>query len=211
MLARISFPCSVRLLLGLVAAVLSTLWLAPSAKAQTVTMPSSMNNNSPIYPGDTFQVGFQVEIADDTSGGTTVSVTGASAQVSVSCPSGNNQTLTVNIPAQSVYLSGYQSGWSPSSNTYQGQITAPSSLCGGQQGRINGIVFTATYGQKCDGDNDRDDQECCHIICFRFRDQCDHHGQLWGGSWDDDDETCKQQKQCISSQQRNHCNCNNQH
>jgi len=112
--------------------LISTLWLVPAASAQAVTIASSMDNNTPIRPGDTVEAGFQVTAGDAQSGAMTTSVTSAIAHMSVSCPGGGSQTITINFPSQSVSVPAKNSGWYPSNaNIYQGKGIAPSNLCGG--------------------------------------------------------------------------------
>jgi hypothetical protein len=211
---RLQFTTNV--IVALFIASVLTMWLAPAASAQTVTIPSSMDNNEPIGPGDTVEAGFQITTGDSNSGATTVSVTGAIAHIAVRCPNGSSQTITINFPSQSLSVPNNNKGWfPPSDNTYQGKTTAPSNLCGGKQGRTNGTVFTATFGEKCDdrsGDNrDRsgDNHPCCQPVCFRFHDRFhdSHKGSDSGGSWDDDDRSCKQEKECMTTEKRGTCGC----
>src|ERR1700676_3122174 len=134
--------------------VISTLWLAPAASAQTVTITSSMGINTPISPGDTVQAGFQVASGDATSGAVTVSVTGATGHISVGCPDGSTQTITINFPSSSVQVPAKNNAWFPSANnTYQGKAIAPSNLCGGKGGVEKGAVFNISHGEKCDNDD----------------------------------------------------------
>jgi hypothetical protein len=188
---------------------MSMLWLAPAAGAQTVTIPSSLNNNEPVGPGDTVEAGFQVTTGDANSGATTVSVTGATAKVSILCPNGSSQTITIKFPTQSLSVPAKNNGWFPASdNTYQGTTTAPSNLCGGKQGHTNGIVFTATFGEKCDDDRSGDKHDCCKPVCFRIHNRCrDSHGNDSGGSWDDDDRSCRQEKECMTTEKKGSCGC----
>ena len=193
------------ILVALFLAVIPTLWLVPAASAQTVTLASSLDNNTPIRAGDTIEAGFQVTTGDASSGGRTVSVTSALGQISVSCPDGKSQTIPISFSSQSLSVPAKNGGWFPSNdNTYQGKAIAPSNLCGGKQGHYSGTVFTATYGQKCDGDGD---DRCCRPVCFRYHFACNHQGGVSGGSWDNDDVSCKQTKKCISADSKDDCGC----
>lgn len=197
-----------QLIVVLFIAVISTLCLAPAGSAQTVTITSSMGINTPISPGDTVQAGFQVASGDATSGAVTVLVTGATGHISVGCPDGSTQTITINFPSSSVPVPANNSAWFPSANnTYQGKAIAPSNLCGGKGGIDKGAVFSFNHGEKCDDNDIKKHGGCCHQMCFRVHRECDHGGGRFGGDWDDDDRSCKKEKRCATAEDRDDCSC----
>lgn len=202
---------AVNMIVAFLLVLFSGLYLVPAASAQTVTLASSLDNNTPISPGDTIEAGFQVTTGSPYSGGRTVSLNSAIGQISISCPDGKSQTIPISFSSQSLSVPAKNSGWFPSdNNTYQGKAIAPYNLCGGKQGHYSGTVFTATYGQKCDGDGDKDDR-CCRPVCFRYHFACSHRGALSGGSWDNDDVSCKQEQKCISPSSKDECGCSDKH
>ena len=201
-----------QLIVVLFIAVISTVWFVPAASAQTVTITSSMGTNTPISPGDTVQAGFQVASGDATSGAVTVSVTGATGHISVGCPDGSTQTITINFPSTSVPVPANNSAWFPSdNNTYQGKAIAPSNLCGGKGGIDKGAVFSINHGEKCDDNDIKKHGGCCHQMCFRVHRERDHDGGRSGGDWDDDDRSCKKEKRCATAEDKDDCSCKDDH
>ena len=197
-----------QLIVILFIAVISAIWLVPAASAQTVTIASSKDMNTPILPGDTVQAGFQVASGDATSGAVTVSVTGATGRISVGCPDGSTQTITINFPSSSVQVPAKNNAWFPSAdNTYQGKAIAPSNLCGGKGGLDKGAVFNINHGEKCDDNDSKKHGGCCHPVCFRVHRERDHDGGHSGGEWDDDDHSCKQEKRCSTAEDKDDCSC----
>ena len=206
---RTRFQVVERLIVTLFIAAISTLWLVPAASAQTVTIASSMDVNTPIGPGDTVQAGFQVTPGDAISGAITVSVTSAVGHISVGCPDGSTQTITINFPSSSVQLPAKNNAWFPSdNNTYQGKAIAPSNLCGGKGGLEKGAVFTINHGEKCDDNQSKTKKGgCCHPVCFRVHREREHNGGRSGGEWDDEDRSCKNEKHCSSEETKDGCSC----
>jgi hypothetical protein len=207
---RTRFKVVEHLIVILFIAVISTLWLVPAASAQTVTIASSMDVNTPIAPGDAIQAGFQVTSGDAISGAITVSVTSAIGYISVACPDGSSQKITINFPSTSVPVPAKNNAWFPSaSNTYQGKAIAPSNLCGGKGGVEKGAVFTINHGESCE-DNKSKKSDCCHTVCFRVHTEREHNGGHSGGSWDDDDRSCKKHKECSSAEDKDGCSCSDE-
>jgi hypothetical protein len=198
--ARERATLDVRLIISLIIVLIAAHCGAPAASAQTAIIAGSMNSNLPVRPGDTIRVGYEVSLADASasSTATTISVTSAVVLVSVTCPKGASQTITINIPAQSFSVTANTSNWSSSANAYQGQTRAPSNLCGGLGGTTNGATFTATSSVGCHANSE---EGCCHNVCFRFH--CQYQDQ--GGSFSD--RSCKPEKQCESPEKREHGPC----
>ena len=190
-------------------AVISALGLVPAASAQTVTIASSKGLNTHISPGDTVQAGFQVTSGGANSGTVTVSVTGATGHISVGCPDGSTQSITINFPSVSVPVPAKNNAWFPSdNNTYQGKAIAPSNLCGGKGGLDKGAVFNINHGEKCDdNESKKHDGGCCQPVCFRVHRERDHEGDHSGGEWDDDDHSCKEEKRCSTAEEKDDCSC----
>jgi hypothetical protein len=204
MKARIPFLLDVRVIRALLVASLSTIWLAPAASAQTVILAGSMDSKLPVSPGDTVAVGYEVALADASPSptATMVSVTNAVVQLSVSCPNGKSQTITIKLPSQSFSVSANNNSWVPSDSVYQGQTTVPSTLCGGHQGTTNGATFMATSGFSC---HENSVEGCCHNVCFRFHHRHHHDGDDEGGTFSD--TSCKIEKYCNSPENREHGQC----
>jgi hypothetical protein len=202
-------------------AVISALWLVPAASAQTVTIASSKGINTHIGPGDTVHAGFQVTSGGANSGAITVSVTGATGNISVGCPDGSTQTITINFPATSVPVPAKNNAWFPAdNNTYQGTAIAPSNLCGGKGGLDKGAVFNINHGERCDNNNNDNNNNnnnmskkhgegggCCEPVCFRVHRERDHEGDHSGGEWDDDEHSCKKEKHCSTAEEKDDCSC----
>jgi hypothetical protein len=201
-----------RLIVTLFIAVISAACLVPAANAQTLTIASSNDFNTPIWSGDVVQAGFQLALSDGQSPASTISVPSAIGLITVNCPDGKSQTITLNFSVQSISVPAKNAGWFPGGqNTYQAQATAPPNLCKGKQGFYHGCIFTLTYSQKCDRDGDKDDSSCCHPVCCHFHFGCLHFGSLFGGDWDDANRSCSQPPTCVSGQNKNGCSCRNQH
>jgi hypothetical protein len=198
--SRTTLVLHARVTLGLFIVLIGAYCIAPSARAQTVMIAGSMDSNLPVRPGDIIASGYQVSLADTSasSTATTVSVTNAVVLVSIKCPTGKSETITVNLSPRSFSVPANSSNWSASATDYQGQTKAPSSLCGGQQGTTNGATFTATSAVSCHANSA---QGCCHNVCFRFHDKFNNRGGTFSNT------SCKPEKQCESPEMQKHGNC----
>jgi len=198
--SRTTLVLHARVTLGLFIVLIAAYCIAPSARAQTVMIAGSMDSNLPVRPGDTIASGYQVSLADATasSTATTISMTNAAVLVSIKCPNGKSETITVNLSPNSLSVPANSSNWSSSATGYQGQKKAPSNLCGGQQGTTNGATFTATSAVSCHANSE---QGCCHNVCFRFHDKFNDRGGTFSNM------SCKPEKQCESPEMQKHGNC----
>jgi len=187
----------------LLVAVSSALWLAPATHAQTAVLTSTTDSGDAVSPGDIIEVGYEVSINDTTGSptATTVTVTGAVGQIIVACPKGGSQTLTVNLAAQSYAIPANTTTWASSDSVYLGEATAPSNLCGGQQGTESSATFTANYGFSCQKNSD--EFGCCHNICFRFHHRHHHQGREFIGPFCE--RICKPFKMCVTPFMRGPC------
>lgn len=197
---RKTFPFDVRVIVALFVASVLALWLAPASNAQSLTMTGSTSNLT-VSPGDTIAAGYEVTISKSRHATDTVSMTSGVVRVSVSCPNGSSQTITINLGSQSVTVPADGNGWSPSDSTYQGQTKAPSTLCGGHPGKTNGATFMGTFGHSCHKREHESDEDCHHDHCFRFHirdhhdgdhnDGGDHEGEFSDKHCDDDEHECE--------------------
>jgi hypothetical protein len=153
-----------------------------------------------IYPGDTIDLGYEVSISDPDTTPTTVSLTSTTMQLSVACPNGSSQTITINPGAGSFLMPGSFSGYLPSENTYEGSVTAPSNLCGGKPGRENGAQWFFNYGVTCHKDSNR---PCCHKVCFQFHHRHHHQDRLFVGN--SGQPICFPEKECVSKEKSGCC------
>ena len=128
MKVRRTFPIDTRVIVALLIASVSALWLTPAASAQSVIMAAPTTGNLTVSPGDTIEAGFEVAIAQNSHSTDTVSVTSAVVRVSVNCPNGNSQTISINIPSKSISVPADSGQWSSGGSVYHGQTTAPSTL-----------------------------------------------------------------------------------
>ncbi len=184
-----------RVVVILLIAAIAALCLAPAASAQGTVVISGSVDGSFIHPGDTISLGYEVAITDNNPGPATVSLTNTIMQLAVRCPNGSFQTITINPPAQS-FLVPANNNWLPSDSTYEGQKTAPSTLCQGKGGVENAIIFTTPFTLSCHANSA---QGCCHTVCFRM-----HHKHS-GKSPTSFSNGCKPEKQCISAQKVGCC------
>ena len=151
-----------------------TAQIVPAPKpASPVTITGSMEGNLPVHPGDTLRAGYDFTIPG-THPAATVRVSGASVALTVDCPRGATVPVTIPLPAQSYSIPANSPGWYPfgdqhSPLVYQGPVTVPGTLCGGQTGHApQGATFTATF-QSTDPH---------HGIHVRF-----HYADNTAGSW----------------------------
>jgi hypothetical protein len=194
--ARNHFQFGGRLIVALLIASISALCLAPPGSAQvTVVIPGALHSGT-IHPGDTLSLAYQVSITNPNTISAKVSVTNPMMQVSVRCPDGSSQTITVNAPAQSLSMPANNSSWFPSVATYQAKAIVPSTLCGGQGGVETAVTFTATSKMHCDVFSV---QGCCHRVCHRF-----HHKHN-DEAPEPDNEDCKEERECESGQTSGCC------
>jgi hypothetical protein len=186
------------------------LWLTPAASAQSVVMAGPAGNFT-VSPGDTIEAGYEVAIGRGFHPSDTVSVTNAVVQVSVNCPNGSSQTITVNIGSQPVTVEADSNAWSPSDSTYQGQTKVSSTLCGGTQGRTSGATFMATFGHSCKIRKDESEKDCRdNDHCFRFHIRGHHNGDDRDGGFGD--RHCEKHEECESPETRDEReNCKEKH
>jgi hypothetical protein len=200
MKARKTFPFDAGVIVALLVASISALWLTPAASAQSIVL-AGRTGNLTVSPGDTIEAGYEVAIGKSFHPEDTVSVTSAVVRVSVSCPNGSSQTITINIGSQSVSVPADVHAWSPGDSIYQGQTKAPSTLCGGQQGRTNGATFMASYGHSCHLRAYETDHDCRdNDHCFRFHIRCHHSGGDRDGGFSD--SHCENHEECESPETR---------
>ena len=206
MKAKTTFPFDIRVIVVLLVASISALWLAPAASAQSVVMAGPTGNLT-VSPGDTIEAGYEVAVGQSFHPEDTVSVTSAVVRVSVNCTNGGSQTITINIGSQPVSVTADTTAWSPSDSTYQGQTMVPSTLCGGKQGTANGATFTATFGHSCHLRKDESHKDCDdEDHCFRFHIRDHNNGGDRDGGFSDRD--CEKHKECESpdtSDERKNC------
>src|ERR1700682_4444870 len=98
---RTIFPVNARVIVvALFVASISAFWLAPTSNAQSLMMTGSTRNLT-VSPGDTIEAGYEVAIPKSPHATDTVAMTNAVVRVSVSCPNGSSQTITINLGSQS--------------------------------------------------------------------------------------------------------------
>jgi hypothetical protein len=170
------------------------LYLVPAASAQGTVVIAGSVDKVPLRPGDAIQLGYEVAITDPDSTSTTVSVTNMVMQLSVGCPDGSSQTITINAPAQSFDVPPNPSSWVPSNST---QATAPPTLCGGKAGVESAVTFSANLATTCHANSA---QGCCHNPCVRV-----HHKHGGETVPPPSSESCKPAKQCTSAQHGGCC------
>jgi len=171
--------------------LIPVLCLAPAASAQSTTPLNTVVITSAggqtIHPRDNVTVAFQASIADPNSISNTVSVSGPVLKVSVKCPTGGSQNFAISAPPASIDIPGNSSSFFPSTPvTAQG--AAPSNLCGGRAGVVNGLTFTATSGLTCHANSA---QGCCHTVCVKTPNP--------------NSNSCKPFKSCVSGQNGGCC------
>src|SRR5438445_13064085 len=171
--------------------------LAPPASTQgTVVIPGVVINGPTIHPGDIISLGYEVAITDTNPVPITIAVTNPTMQLSVTCPNGSSETITVNAPAQSFLIPANINTWFPSDTTYEGATTAPPTLCGGQGGVETAVTFTSTSTMTC---NANSAQGCCHTMCGRMHHK-DHESATGAEHESGFAQSCKPVKQCTSAQ-----------
>jgi hypothetical protein len=179
---RKTFPFDGRVIVALLVTLVSALWLGPTLNAQSLTM-TGPTSNLIVSPGDTIEAGYEVAISKSPHATDTVSMTNAVVRVSVSCPDGSSQSITINLGSQSVTVPANGTGWSP--GIYQGQTKALSTLCGGRPGKTNGATLMGTYGHSCRRRADESGDDCHRDHCFRFRVRNHHNGDNEEGDFSD--------------------------
>jgi len=173
--------------------LISALYLVPAASAQgTFSIPGAVDKLS-VHPGDTISLAYAVAITDPNSIPVTVSEINTVLQLSVQCPNGSSQTITVNAPAQSLLIPANNSNYFPAAGV---KTTVPSTLCGGNAGVETAVTMTTTSTMTC---NANSAQGCCHTMCTRFTHQ---HNNLPPPGFSN---ACKPAKQCTSAQHGGCC------
>jgi hypothetical protein len=196
---RTIFPVNARLIVALFVASVSALWLAPASSAQSLTMTGPTSNLT-VNPGDTIEAGYEVAISKSPHATDTVSMTNAVVRVSVSCPNGSSESITINLGSQSVTVPADGNGWSP--GNYQG-TKAPSTLCGGHPGKTNGATLMGTYGHSCHKRGDESNDDCHRDHCFRFHVRNHHNGDDEEGDFSD--KHCdNDEHECESPEKHEH-------
>ena len=198
---RTIFPVNARVIVvALFVASISAFWLAPTSNAQSLMMTGSTRNLT-VSPGDTIEAGYEVAIPKSPHATDTVAMTNAVVRVSVSCPNGSSQTITINLGSQSVTVPADGNDWSP--GNYQGQTNAPSTLCGGHPGKTNGATLMGTYGHSCHNREHGSGDDCHHDHCFRFHIRDHHNGDDHEGDFSD--KHCdNDEHECESPEKREH-------
>ncbi len=85
-------------IVALFISLISTFYLMPAASAQgTVSIPGTVDN-LPVHPGDTISFTYAVSVTDPKTISVTVSEISTAVQLSVRCPNGSSQTITINAP-----------------------------------------------------------------------------------------------------------------
>jgi hypothetical protein len=197
MKAKTMFPFGARVIVALLVASISVLWLTPPASAQSVVIAGPTGNLT-VSPGDTIEAGYEVAIGQSFHPEDTVSMTNAVVRVSVNCPDGSSQTITINLGPQPVTVTADANAWFPSDTTFQGQTIVPSTQCGGKQGTTKGATFMAKFGHGCHrlrkDESDKDCRDDDH--CFRFHIRDHNNGGDRDGGFSDRD--CEKHKECES-------------
>jgi hypothetical protein len=196
MKVRKQFQFVARVIPALLIASISALWLVPPASAQGTAVISGTVDRHHISPGDVLHLGYEVAITDTDPTPTTVSVTNTIMQLSVSCPNGASQTITINAPTQSFLVRANTTSWFPSADTYEGQARAPSTLCGGKGGTESAVTFTTKYAYSCKSNSNGG---CCHNVCFQMHHK---HNQENPCSFV---KSCHPSKQCTSPEKGGCC------
>ena len=181
-------------IVALFISLISTFYLMPAASAQgTVSIPGTVDN-LPVHPGDTISFTYAVSVTDPKTISVTVSEISTVVQLSVKCPNGSSQTITVNAPAQSLVIPANNRNWVPAAGPVK--MTVPSTLCGGNTGVETAVTFTTSSTTTC---NANSAQGCCHTLCTRFTHQ---HNSLPPPGFS---QSCKPGKQCTSAQHGGCC------
>ncbi|HXW91053.1 MAG TPA: hypothetical protein VEK33_10950, partial [Terriglobales bacterium] len=172
-------PFVARLIVALFSISISVLWLAQAASAQSIAISDTADTNLTIGPGDTIEIGIVASISDAVAAPSTATVTLVNpvVQLPVSCANGSSQTITINLSSQSWDVPQDVTTWSSPNSVYQGQATAPSTLCGGQTGMTGVATMTGTFGFVC-----QKSQACCHQVCFQFCHRHQHRGSWFGNT-----------------------------
>jgi hypothetical protein len=154
---------------------------APPVCSAGVSISGSMEGNLPVNPGDTIKAGFDFTVPGSHAADT-VTFSNVSVTLPVQCPNGSTDTLTIPIPNQTITDPANDGGdWFPSGDqnsplVYQGSITAPSNLCGGEQGHApQGATFTASLAASTN--------DSVHV---RF-----HYSDNTSGSWSGTNSYCQ--------------------
>jgi hypothetical protein len=182
----------------LIASILA-FWLVPPASAQGTVVISGAVDNLHVSPNDILFFGYEVAVTDSDPTSTTVSVTNTTVQLSVSCPNGGSQIITLNVPTQSFMVPAHTTNWFPSDNIYQGQTAMPPTLCGGKAGTETALTFKTNFTYTCKSGFG---QDCCHKVCFRMRHK---HNRENPCSFRD---YCEPSKQCTSPEKHGCCKQN---
>ena len=188
-------------IVALLMAALSALWLAPDASAQapTVIIPGILDNYV-IHPGDTISLGYEVAITSPNPDPTTVSVTNTIMRLHIVCLNGSTETLNINVPTQSFQVPANNQNWQPSDSTFEGKTTVPSTFCGGLGGVEDDDTFSTDENETCHSNSA---QGCCHSMCFRHHHK--HHDSSGDRTPTEFEDGCKPAKQCNSGDKGGCC------
>ncbi len=181
-------------IVALFISLISALYLVPAASAQGNVVIPGLLYNLPVHPGDTISLAYAVAITDPNSISVTVPEINTVMHLSVRCPNGSSQTITINAPNQSLMIPANNSNWVPGAGHAQG--TVPSTLCGGHAGVETAVTFTTNSTVTC---NANSAQGCCHTLCTRFTHQ---NNNLPPPGFS---QSCKPAKQCTSAQNGGCC------
>jgi hypothetical protein len=186
-----------RVVVILLIATIAALCFAPAASAQATVVIAGLVDRSTVKPGDKISLRYEVALTDNNSDQTTVSITNTKMSLSVRCPNGSFQAIMINPSARSFLVpANSNNNWLPSDSTYEGQTTAPATLCGGKPGVETAVIFTTLSKVTCRANSV---QGCCHTVCFRM---CHKHEGNGPTSFRN---SCKPEKECISAQKVGCC------
>jgi choice-of-anchor A domain-containing protein len=105
----------------------------------------TMEGNLKVSPGDTLRAGYDLTVPGCNTS-LEAEVADAVVTVEVTCANGTNTYLPIPLPTETFNITSsawYPSGTQSSSSVWQGEITVPSTLCGGKPGYApKGATFT---------------------------------------------------------------------
>src|SRR6267143_2569392 len=186
-----------RVVVTLLIAAIAAFCLAPPANTQDSWVIPGAVDGLTVHPGDIISLGYEVAITDINPVPITIAVTNPTMLLSVRCPNGSSETITINAPVQSFLVPANVNSWFPLDTIYEGATTVPSTLCGGQGGVETGVTFLGNCTKTCKTTNST--QGCCHTECNRMRHK--HHEKESGAEHESEwRESCKPEKECESPQ-----------
>ncbi len=106
-------------------------------------------------------------------------------------------TLSIHLSART-YSIPANGNFSSPANDYQGQITAPSNLCGGRNGTVDGATFSTNSAFTCRANAS---EGCCHKVCFHFHVLYNNHGGTFSR------KECEHERECASPTKRGKGHC----